>query len=120
MRQGELTGAEYFGIMRGIPSLPVGVENDQYYALHRDLFRRRRSAAADRQQLVGLLKGIEADLRPLQGQLPMARNSRPLRICLNDFDKGKVSTEDLVQSGSTGACDSVGIWIGKKSFPISP
>ena len=48
MREGELTGAEYFAVMRGVPNLLTGVENGGYYNLTRELFRK---TLADRQEL---------------------------------------------------------------------
>ena len=62
MREGELTGAEYFAIKRGIPNLLVGVENEKYYTVHRDLFRK---TLADREELVKTLKGLQADINAL-------------------------------------------------------
>src|SRR5579871_4124096 len=40
MREGELTGAEYFAIKRGLPNFLVGAENEKYYLAHRELFRK--------------------------------------------------------------------------------
>ena len=66
MRQGELTGAEYFAVMHGLPQALTGVEDLNYYTLHRDLFRK---TLADRDQLVHSLKTIQSDIAPLRKKL---------------------------------------------------
>ena len=62
MREGELTGAEYFAIKRGIPHLLVGAENEKYYTVHRDLFRK---TLADREEMVKTLKSLQQDINEL-------------------------------------------------------
>src|SRR5258708_1554326 len=62
MREGELTGAEYFAIKRKLPRLLVGVENEMFYTVHRTLFRK---TLADRDELVSSLKAIQKDVNEL-------------------------------------------------------
>lgn len=62
MREGEITGMEYFAAMREIPNYLVGVEDKRYYNAHRDLFRK---TLASRQELVERLRGFQADLELL-------------------------------------------------------
>jgi len=92
MREGELTGMEYFAVMKGLPNLLVGVEDSRYYNLHRDLFRK---TLADRQELVGLLKGIDADIKPLENRF-YGPSLQSFQKTLQAYDKGELSHEDLL------------------------
>src|SRR5207248_1055684 len=66
MREGELTGAEYFAVMHGLPQALNGVEDMRYYAIHRDLFRHTWPA---RQPLVKTLEGLRDDLLALRSSV---------------------------------------------------
>ena len=92
MREGELTGAEHFAVMRGIPNLLVGVEDEQYYNLNRELFRK---TLADRQELVSLLKGLEADIAPLQDRI-YGQALGDFQKKADAYDKGEMSTHDFI------------------------
>ena len=92
MHEGELTGAEHFAVMRGIPNLLVGVENDQYYSLNRDLFRK---TLTDRQELVGLLKGLEADMAPLQDRI-YGPALADFQKKVEAYNRGEMSTHDFI------------------------
>jgi len=62
MREGELTGAEYFAIKHRQPNLLMGVENGKYYTVHRDLFRK---TLQDRSELVSTLQSLKSDIDQL-------------------------------------------------------
>jgi len=92
MREGELTGMEYFAAMHGMPHLLFGVEDERYYSAHRDLFRH---TFHDRTTLVGMLRGIEIDLKILRPSLygpalTMWQNK------LDAFDKGQLSAPEFI------------------------
>lgn len=82
MREGELTGAEYFAVMRSAPHLLTGVEDSRYYNLHRDLFRQ---TLEKRTRLVEMLHGIQADLQSLERQV-YSKKLRHFQHKLNALD----------------------------------
>ena len=94
MREGELTGAEYFAIKRGLPNLLVGAENANYYTVHRDLFRK---TLADREELVRSLKDIQSELtwlprRAFKGNRALWEFHKQMEA----YDKGEMSTHDFI------------------------
>jgi hypothetical protein len=90
MREGELSGAEYFGVMRGTPKLLTGVEDSRYYELHRNLFRQTWEK---RRQLVETLKRIQADIQDLRPRV----YSKPLKAFQAKWD--------AFQSGRLGVAE---------------
>jgi CheY-like chemotaxis protein/serine/threonine protein kinase len=91
MRQGELTGAEYFAIMRGLPKALTGAEDAHYYEVHRDLFRK---TFAERDSLVQSLKAIQADVLPLRATV-YSSALRKIDGRLKAFEQGKLSPEGI-------------------------
>jgi len=94
MREGELSGAEYFAIKRGIPNLLVGAEDEKFYTVHRDLFRK---TLADRQELVSTLKSIQHDIN----ELPrfVFHKNKPLwefQKKVEAYDKAEMSTHEFI------------------------
>jgi len=63
MREGELTGMEYFAITHNQPHLLQGVEDFRYYNTHRELFRQTYEK---REKLVLRLTAIQRDLQDLR------------------------------------------------------
>ena len=92
MKEGELTGAEYFAVMRGAPNLLVGVEDGRYYNLHRDLFRQTLEKRA---RLVEMLHGIQADLISLERQV-YSKELKHFQRKLDAFHKGKVGVVEMM------------------------
>jgi len=92
MREGELTGAEYFAIKRGLPDLLVGVENDEYYNVHRDLFRK---TLENREQLVQALTKIQTDIATLPRHV-YSRELKSFQSKIDAFDKGEITSEEYV------------------------
>jgi hypothetical protein len=92
MREGELTGAEYFAIQRGLPRSLVGVDQKEYYELHRDLFRK---TFQDRDRLVGMLRGIEADIRLLRPRV-YSKELMKFQRKQDAFAAGKMGAENAV------------------------
>jgi hypothetical protein len=112
MYKGELSGAEYFAVKHGQPKLLVGVENDQYYNLHRELFRKTYE---NRKKLVDTLSAIDHDI----ATLPRKLYSGPLQAFqkdLDNYDKGYISTAEfialLVNRSASYQIDL------KKDFPV--
>jgi SAM-dependent methyltransferase len=94
MRQGELTGAEYFAIKRGLPNLLVGVEDGQYYAIHRDLFRK---TFENRNKLTLALKPIQKEVASLPRYV--FRGNKALwdfRKKMLAHDNGEISTHEFI------------------------
>jgi hypothetical protein len=94
MREGELTGAEFFAIKHGLPHLLVGVENEKYYLVHRDLFRK---TLTDREELVKTLKGLQSDINALPRYV--FYKNKPLwefQKQVEAYDKGEISTHDFI------------------------
>jgi hypothetical protein len=87
MQEGELTGAEYYAVMQGLPHLLVGVENGKYYELHRDLFRR---TLPDRTQMVSVLKGVQQDLVLVKNRV-YSKELKRLQHRLDGYTSGRVS-----------------------------
>jgi RNA polymerase sigma factor (sigma-70 family) len=90
MREGELTGAEYFAIQKNLAHALTGVEDMKYYLLHRDLFRK---TLADRQDVVQSLLQIQKDLIPLQKRI-CNRTVRKIQAKSDAFEKGDLSLSD--------------------------
>ncbi len=111
MREGELSGAEYFAVKRSLPNLLVGVENDQYYNLHRELFRK---TYADRAKVVSAVRDLQADI----ATLPRKVYSAPVKLFQKDvdaFDRGSVG---IVEFASLLARRAATLQINiKKDFP---
>jgi len=94
MREGELTGAEYFAIQRGLPHLLVGAENKKYYLLHRDLFRK---TLTDRNELVSRLKTIQSEMNELPRRVfHKNRDLWEFQKKVDAYDKGEMSTHDFI------------------------
>ncbi len=94
MREGELTGAEYFAIKRGIPNLLVGAENEKYYLVHRDLFRK---TLADRNELVSQLKAIQHDINELPRYVFHKNKALwEFQQQVEAYDKGEISTHEFI------------------------
>ncbi len=91
MREGELSGAEYFAVKRGIPNLLVGVENGQYYELHRDLFRK---SLASRQRLVSTLQNLQEGVKRLPRHIYHGDALKIYKI-LRAYEDSELSTLDL-------------------------
>ncbi len=91
MREGELTGAEYFAVMRGLPQALTGVEDMTYYTLHRDLFRK---TLQDREQMVGILKGIQAELASLRRRIYSAE-LKHFQHKIDRYERGAISQADM-------------------------
>lgn len=94
MREGELTGAEYFAAKRGISNLLVGVENGTYYNLHRDLFRKTFN---DRQTLVGILKALNHEFKALRKRT-YGLKLQNLQKHLDAFEDGKLNVEQFAEA----------------------
>ncbi|HVO32747.1 MAG TPA: hypothetical protein VMU17_02460, partial [Elusimicrobiota bacterium] len=92
MREGELSGAEYFAVKRGLPNLLVGVENEQYYDLHRELFRK---TYADRARLVEALHGVQADIATLPRRI-YSGQLRSFQKDMDAFDQGLIDVPELI------------------------
>lgn len=91
MREGELTGMEYFAGMRGIPTLLVGVEDLRYYNAHRELFRQTLES---RTQLVDMFRGIQADIK----MLPTAYSPSlaAVHAKAEAYEKAELSTTEFI------------------------
>ena len=112
MREGEITGPEYFAIDHGLPDLLTGVENETYYQLHRELFRKTFS---DRQKLVEALNGIKAEIAPLPAQT-YGPSLKAIQDVLDNYDQGKTSALEMISAFLTPA-EGLGINF-KTRFPI--
>jgi hypothetical protein len=93
MREAELTGTEYFAIQKSLPRLLVGVEDERYYALHRDLFRK---TYADREQLVQWLQGLRSELVFL-GEQTYSKEIKNFRRKLHAFENGKMGFDEAAR-----------------------
>jgi len=111
MRQGELTGAEYFAVMKGIPNLLTGVEDARYYNLNRDLFRQ---TFKDREELTGLLKSLQADLVPLQKRM-YGSTLADFQKKVDAYEKAEMSTHEFVGLLVQTANPQLDL---KKDFPV--
>jgi len=93
MKEAEITGAEFFAVKTQQPKLLTGVENQEYYNVHRDVFVKTH---ADREKLVHELQTIQAQIE----RLPRKLYTRPL-IQIHRLQKaheaGKISTQEFVQ-----------------------
>src|SRR5262249_16822176 len=78
---------EYFAAMRGVPNLLVGVEDGNYYTLHRDLFRK---TFKDRERMVGMLKELESQIQLLKPRV-FSRDLRHFDVKHRAFREGKMS-----------------------------
>jgi hypothetical protein len=89
MREGELTGMEYYAAMHNRRSLLVGVENKQYYQLHRDLFRKTYKSRA---LIMGGLHNLQKDLRSLNDTTyrPIVKNFLTKQAA---FENGLLSSD---------------------------
>ena|GEM_PF-6891592 len=92
MREGELTGADYFAINHGLPRALIGVENNQYYTLNRELFRKTLSA---RSELVHTLQTIQNELDHVASRI-CSKHVRGLEAREKAFTKGELSTEQFL------------------------
>ena len=63
MREGELTGMDYFAAMQGVPKLLVGVEGSRYYNA---IANCSAETLENRTKLVEMLRGIQADINTLR------------------------------------------------------
>jgi hypothetical protein len=93
MKQGELTGMEYFAAMHNQPQLLTGVEDIHYYTLHRDLFRK---TLKERNELVGMLTVLQDELTPLRPRMYSPAVAE-IQSRLDAFEKGSISLDDYVQ-----------------------
>src|SRR6185295_5165318 len=93
MKEGEMTGAEYFAVRRGLPNALVGVEDAKLYNVHRDLFRR---TLAGRRELASELRGIRGELRLLSRRL-FSPELRRLQQVSDAFEDGQVELDALVR-----------------------
>ena len=94
MREGELTGAEYFAIQRGLPHLLVGAEDEKFYTVHRELFRK---TLADRNELVASLKAIQHDIDDLPRYVFHKNKALwDFQKKVDAYDKGEMSTHDFI------------------------
>jgi RNA polymerase sigma factor (sigma-70 family) len=91
MREGELTGAEYFAVMRGLPDALHGVEDLRLYTLHRDLFRK---TLEDRQETVQALRKIQADLIPLRKKL-YSDPVKAIQAKIDAFEQARLGLADF-------------------------
>jgi len=94
MREGELTGAEFFAIRRSLPHVLTGVEEDRYYTVHRDLFCK---TIDDRQELVSSLKEIQTHISKLPRHV--FRKNKALwdfQTKVEAYDKGEMSTHEFI------------------------
>jgi hypothetical protein len=90
MRQGELTGMEYFAAQHRQSHLLVGVEDNRFYQAHRQLFRQ---TYPDRTELVHALQGLGADLDSLASRV----SSVPVLALQHQataFESGALSFDD--------------------------
>lgn len=87
VRQAEMTGMEYFAVMRGLPDALQGVEDPNYYQMNRELFRK---TFANRDVLVTTLKRLQEDIRPLRRQR-YSPNVLEIQTEIDHFNKGNVS-----------------------------
>jgi len=92
MREGELSGAEYFAIHHRIPQGLVGVENEKYYETHRNLFRR---TLEDRRLLIQSLEPLKKDLAILARRIYSAPVKR-IQSQIEAHDKGELTTEEYI------------------------
>ena len=92
MREGELTGAEYFAVMRGLPRALTGAEDLRYYTIHRNLFRK---TLADRSRLVRALRAIQSDIRPLRKKL-YSSVVRKIQSKIDAFDQGALPPGEYI------------------------
>ncbi len=92
MREGEMTGMEYFAVMHSQPYLLTGVENEKYYEIHRDLFRK---TLPSRQALVKILNGVQLEVESLQ---PIVYHSalKNMDDKKEAFEKGVLSTDEYI------------------------
>jgi len=93
MRQGELTGMEYFAAMHGMPHLLIGVENERYYSMHRDLFRK---TLTDRTILVNELTAIQDDLLSLRATL-YSSELKSFQKRIDAYSAGTLSVGDYLE-----------------------
>ena len=110
MREGELTGAEFFAIKRGLPHLLVGAENEKYYTVHRDLFRK---TLADREELVKTLKSLQSDINELPRYV--FHKNKPLwefQKKMEAYDKGEIGTVEYIRM----MMNYVGAGTGARSY----
>jgi hypothetical protein len=99
MKEGELTGAEYYAVMRGEPNRLTGVEDPRYYNLHRDLFRQ---TLAQRQHLVELLRWLRSDLLELRPSV-YSKALKQMQTKIDAFEAGKM---DLAEYSDYLAAES--------------
>jgi hypothetical protein len=79
--------------MRGIPNLLTGVEDDRYYTLHRELFRK---TLKDRERLVLILKGMQRDLADLEPRI-YSKDLQKFQRRLNAFEKGDMGLDQALR-----------------------
>ncbi len=110
MREGELSGAEYFAIQRRQPNLLVGVEEAGYYTVHRELFRK---TFQDREKLTHALKAIQTEVAELPRYV--FRKNKALwdfHKKVESYDKAEMSTHEFITHVVIPAAVDV-----KKDFP---
>jgi hypothetical protein len=93
MKEGMLSGAEYFGIVRGVPKLLTGVEDERYYDLHRKLFRQTYDKRAS---LVKSLQVIQKDLRKLR-RVVYSKSLKKFQTRENAFQAGKLDAQEYLE-----------------------
>lgn len=93
MRQGELTGMEYFAALEGHSHLLVGVEDQRLYELHRKLFRNTYSK---RQRLIQALQSVQTDIRSLR-RVYYSREMFQVQKRWEAYQAGRLSHETFVR-----------------------
>ena len=110
MREGELTGAEYFAIQHGLPQFVVGAENEEFYTLHRDLFRK---TIESREALVKALAAIQTDISVLPDRV-YGPALKPIQKKMDAFEKSEITTEEFIGFLTTQVSPGLDL---KQQFP---
>src|SRR5262249_16052217 len=92
MREGMLSGMEYYAAMQGLSHALTGVEEESYYTLHRDLFRKTYK---DREELVRTLKELQRVIQGLKRRV-YGRALRHFEARYQAYKRGKMSRAKYV------------------------
>jgi hypothetical protein len=92
MREGLLTGAEHFAVTQGFSKALTGAEDQRYYDVHRQMFRKTYQ---NRSQIVASLKGLQADIRSLRPTI-LSGSVRQLQAKVDAFDRGEIGERELI------------------------
>ncbi len=102
MREGVLSGAEYFSGMRGLSKVLNGVEDRTAYMLHRELFRKTFS---ERDQFVRLLRGLQVDIAALR-ERTWKGDLKAFQKKWNALERGEMDLADAID------------WLSQTALPL--